>query len=149
MRDDSHDPVGHTTFKTQGSMAEAEETTPPNSPRRRRITTNGTSKTLKIPHHPSSDEIHPPPTSSLNSLAATTHSKPTTVPPAATTVQQSENDIPQSESLSWHNLKDCNKSVKIEKFLWDANISDEIGKTDDLLLKVCTMKTSLLECHLS
>jgi hypothetical protein len=115
-------------------MAE-EETSPPNSPRRRRITTNGTSKTIKIPHHPSSDEIHPPPTSSLNSLAAIAHGKPT-IAPSATSTGNDEKDISQSENITWYTLKDCNKSVKIEKFLWEANISDEIGKTDNLLLKV-------------
>lgn len=112
-------------------MLESEEITPPNSPRRRRITTNGMSQTLKIPHHhhPSSDDTHHPPPSLA--VAASHNSKVLSSHPPLP-----ENEMAPEEIISWQNLKDCHKILKIEKFLWDANIADEIRKTDNLLLKV-------------
>lgn len=121
-----------------------EETTPPNSPRRRRITTNGASKMIKL--HASRDdnhEHHPTTTTataatpSLNYLA---HNKGSTAP--STTNNAPKYDEKEVEStdvsdvITWSNLKESNKSAKIEKFLWNANISNDIGKYDNTLLKV-------------
>jgi hypothetical protein len=55
---------------------------------------------------------------------------------AASTEEIKETSHIDSEPLTWMNLKEQNKSQKIEKFLWDANISNEIGRTDNILLKV-------------
>lgn len=122
-------------------MNEEDDTTPPNSPRRRRIPTNGTSKSIKlhtVSHGHSQDIVSPPPLSlvAAQGITSTTSSVslPLTVPSVSAKNQTESNDV--SEVVTWKNLREQTKTIKIEKFLWDANISDEIGKTDNLLLKV-------------
>ena len=135
-----------------------DDDTPPNSPRRRRIISTGVSKSIKS-HLNSEDKNIPPPSLSLISttqlkqqqtipsliIPSTTHSStnPSTHPSSHPSTHPSHKSISPTlnnnekneEIVSWNNLSK-QKKPKIEKFLWDANISDEIGKVDNYLLKV-------------
>lgn len=116
-----------------------EEDDAPNSPRRRRITSSGPSKVIK-PHINAEDKLNPPPLS-----IGTTQIKTQTTAPLQSikTEELKDND---NEIVTWSNLIEQTKTAKIEKFLWDANISDEIGKTDNNLLKVCCLFCCSVVC---
>ena len=40
-----------------------------------------------------------------------------------------------STNLSWENFKEKSTSETAEKFLWDANISSEVNRMDNIVLK--------------
>jgi hypothetical protein len=122
-------------FESMAEEGDREDITPPNSPRRRRrITTSGASKSIKL-HSTHEDHVTSAPPPPLSYVAVQHHGKSLT---ASKTINEEIKETPpvDSEPLSWKNLKEENKSPKIEKFLWDANISNEIGRTDNILLKV-------------
>lgn len=138
----------------------AEEITPPNSPRRRRIITNGTSKVIKLHtlrddhkdhtnNHHLHHNHHNTTTTTANSTTSSSSSSILNVPPSLNYLAQNKNIVKSDEKdqensdittptevITWENLRESKKTAKIEKFLWNANISDDIGKFDNTLLKV-------------
>jgi hypothetical protein len=91
--------------------------------RRRRITTSSTALSSKF------SRVH----SGLEDTSGSLLGSSAGLPPS-TKPEIVEEIIP--EEITWYNIKQHSKPAKVEKFLWDANISNEIGKIDNFLLKV-------------